>query len=103
MCVGPGGQQVLLCRSGHRPCYIVLVLFTRPTLTSKSFAFYTLLKAVRFLYKRISLRVCDMAGPGGKFFIQEKLGVKAAHHESFERLWETKWKEPVSLPCTLSP
>lgn len=21
----------------------------------------------------------------------------AAHHESFEKLWETKWKAPVSL------
>ena len=33
-----------------------------------------------------------MAAPGGKFFIQNKLGNKAPHHESFQKLWETKWK-----------
>ncbi|KAL7628238.1 hypothetical protein AAE478_002437 [Parahypoxylon ruwenzoriense] len=33
-----------------------------------------------------------MAAPGNKFFIQEKLGQIAAHHESFKALWETKWK-----------
>jgi hypothetical protein len=36
-----------------------------------------------------------MAAPGGKFFIQDKLEVAAAHHESFQQLWETKWKKPV--------
>lgn len=36
-----------------------------------------------------------MAAPGGKFFIQEKLSNTAPHHESFEQLWETKWKKPV--------
>jgi hypothetical protein len=36
-----------------------------------------------------------MAAPGGKFFIQEKLKTPAKHHESFEQLWETKWKRPV--------
>ncbi|KAI0485299.1 yellowish-green 1-like protein [Xylariaceae sp. FL0804] len=33
-----------------------------------------------------------MASPGHKFFIQEKLGTKSPHHESFQALWETKWK-----------
>ncbi|EMC95998.1 hypothetical protein BAUCODRAFT_34760 [Baudoinia panamericana UAMH 10762] len=37
-----------------------------------------------------------MAAPGGKFFIQDKLSIKAAHHESFEQLWKTKWQEPCS-------
>lgn len=45
-----------------------------------------------------------MAAPGGKFFIEDKLDVKAKHHESFEQLWETKWKKPVrsnkATPCT---
>lgn len=36
-----------------------------------------------------------MAASGGKFFIEDKLGIKAKHHESFEQLWETKWKKPV--------
>jgi dienelactone hydrolase len=38
-----------------------------------------------------------MAAPGGKFFIQEKLTQKAKHHESYEQLWETKWKKPVCV------
>lgn len=50
-----------------------------------------------------------MAAPGGKFFIQEKLADRAAHHESYAQLWETKWKQPVrntlpryiTLPATL--
>ncbi|KAI3328204.1 Alpha/Beta hydrolase protein [Ustulina deusta] len=33
-----------------------------------------------------------MASPGGKYFIQDKLAQPAAHHASFEALWETKWK-----------
>lgn len=37
-----------------------------------------------------------MAAPNGKYFIQEKLKTPAAHHESFAKLWETKWKKPVS-------
>jgi len=42
-----------------------------------------------------------MAAPGGKFFIQEKLKTPAKHHESYEQLWETKWKKPVcSSPVT---
>lgn len=41
-----------------------------------------------------------MAAPGGKFFIQDQLKTIAPHHESFEQLWETKWKKPVSI---LSP
>jgi hypothetical protein len=36
-----------------------------------------------------------MAAPGGKFFIQDKLDTPAKHHESYEQLWETKWKKPV--------
>lgn len=38
-----------------------------------------------------------MAAPGGKFFIQEKMKEKAAHHESFAKLWETKWKVPAEM------
>ncbi|PVH94696.1 alpha/beta-hydrolase [Periconia macrospinosa] len=38
-----------------------------------------------------------MAGPGGKFFIEENLHIKAKHHESFEQLWETKWKQPAEM------
>lgn len=38
-----------------------------------------------------------MAGPGGKFFIQDKLDIPAKHHESFEQLWETKWKKPAEM------
>lgn len=37
-----------------------------------------------------------MASPGGKYFIQDKLAQPAAHHASFEALWETKWKPLVS-------
>ncbi|KAK7975815.1 hypothetical protein PG989_014278 [Apiospora arundinis] len=33
-----------------------------------------------------------MAGPGGKFWIHEKLSTPAVHHQSFKALWETKWK-----------
>jgi len=47
--------------------------------------------------------VSNMAAPGGKFFIQEKLKTPAKHHESYEQLWETKWKKPVcSSPVTHS-
>ncbi|KAL6711731.1 hypothetical protein ACN47E_004665 [Coniothyrium glycines] len=38
-----------------------------------------------------------MAAPGGKFFIQDKLNTPAKHHESFEQLWETKWKKPAEM------
>jgi pimeloyl-ACP methyl ester carboxylesterase len=38
-----------------------------------------------------------MAAPGGKFFIQDKLNTPAAHHESFQQLWETKWKKPAEM------
>tara|TARA_R110002003_G_scaffold189_1_gene14701 strand:- start:26568 stop:27830 length:1263 start_codon:yes stop_codon:yes gene_type:complete len=38
-----------------------------------------------------------MAAPCGKFFIQEKLGIPAKHHETFEQLWETKWKKPAEM------
>ncbi|KAI8938599.1 hypothetical protein NX059_004473 [Plenodomus lindquistii] len=38
-----------------------------------------------------------MAAPGGKFFIEDKLEIKAKHHESFEQLWETKWKKPAEM------
>jgi hypothetical protein len=36
-----------------------------------------------------------MALPYGNFFVEDKLGTTAPHHESFQQLWETKWKEPV--------
>ncbi|GIZ48646.1 hypothetical protein CKM354_001169800 [Cercospora kikuchii] len=36
-----------------------------------------------------------MAASGGKFFIHDALTTPAVHHESFEKLWKTKW-EPVS-------
>ena len=36
-----------------------------------------------------------MALPYGNFFVQDKLGTTALHHESFKQLWETKWKAPV--------
>lgn len=38
-----------------------------------------------------------MAAPGGKFFIQASLGTPAVHHESFEKLWTTKWQKPCKL------
>jgi len=38
-----------------------------------------------------------MAAPGGKFFIQSKLDKTAAHHESWEQLWATKWKFPATM------
>ncbi|EME42203.1 hypothetical protein DOTSEDRAFT_73127 [Dothistroma septosporum NZE10] len=38
-----------------------------------------------------------MAAPGGKFFIQNALQRPAAHHESFEQLWKTKWQQPCKL------
>ncbi|EDU44500.1 conidial pigment biosynthesis protein Ayg1 [Pyrenophora tritici-repentis Pt-1C-BFP] len=38
-----------------------------------------------------------MAAPGGKFFIHDKLGIPAKHHESFEQLWETKWKPHATM------
>ncbi|KAK7931214.1 hypothetical protein PG985_001926 [Apiospora marii] len=37
-----------------------------------------------------------MAGPGGKFWIHDKLSTPAVHHQSFKALWETKWKPLVS-------
>jgi hypothetical protein len=42
-----------------------------------------------------------MAAPGGQFFIQSKLKDPAPHHTSYEQLWETKWKKPVSSPTTM--
>ncbi|KAM0714235.1 hypothetical protein Q7P37_010022 [Cladosporium fusiforme] len=38
-----------------------------------------------------------MAAPNGQFFIQDKLGSTAPHHESFQQLWETKWKQPCTM------
>lgn len=38
-----------------------------------------------------------MAAPDGKFFIQDRLGAVAPHHESYSQLWETKWMDPVCL------
>ena len=37
-----------------------------------------------------------MAAPEGGFFIQDKLKARAPHHDSFQALWETKWKHAVS-------
>ena len=39
-----------------------------------------------------------MAGPGGKFWIHDKLSTPAVHHQSFKALWETKWKPLVNTP-----
>lgn len=36
-----------------------------------------------------------MAAPGGRFYVEDNLQEVAPHHESFEQLWETKWKMPV--------
>ena len=30
-----------------------------------------------------------------KFFIQDDMATVAAHHESYAKLWETKWRKPV--------
>jgi hypothetical protein len=57
------------------------------------------------------ITVKTMAAPGGKFFIEDTLNsnVKAKHHESYEQLWETKWKKPVwsrsgiSIHCMTGP
>lgn len=38
-----------------------------------------------------------MAAPGGKFFIQDNLDNTAPHHESYQQLWETKWKQPATM------
>ncbi|KAE8843236.1 hypothetical protein HRS9139_02533 [Pyrenophora teres f. teres] len=38
-----------------------------------------------------------MAAPGDKFFIHDKLAIPAKHHESFEQLWETKWKPHATM------
>lgn len=38
-----------------------------------------------------------MAAPNGQFFIQEKLKTPAAHHTSYQQLWETKWKKPAEM------
>lgn len=32
-----------------------------------------------------------------KYFIGSGIKKPAVHHESFEQLWETKWKKPVRL------
>ncbi|GAB7360783.1 hypothetical protein MBLNU230_g0770t1 [Neophaeotheca triangularis] len=38
-----------------------------------------------------------MAAPGGRFFIGDSLKETAPHHESFQQLWETKWKQPATM------
>ncbi|KAK6075442.1 pigment biosynthesis protein ayg1 [Seiridium cupressi] len=38
-----------------------------------------------------------MAGPRGEYFIQDELDSIAAHHVSFQVLWETKWKQLCAL------
>ena len=40
-----------------------------------------------------------MAAPGGKFYIQDVMKDVAPHHESFAKLWETKWRKLVR--CSL--
>lgn len=37
-----------------------------------------------------------MAAPRSGFSIQDKLKTRAPHHESFQALWEAKWKCAVS-------
>jgi hypothetical protein len=38
-----------------------------------------------------------MAAPNGKFFIQDKLETPAPHHESYAKLWATKWQKPAEM------
>ncbi|KAF2746819.1 alpha/beta-hydrolase [Sporormia fimetaria CBS 119925] len=38
-----------------------------------------------------------MALRHGKYLIQDRLKEKAKHHESYEQLWETKWKQPAMM------
>ncbi|KAF2195794.1 alpha/beta-hydrolase [Zopfia rhizophila CBS 207.26] len=38
-----------------------------------------------------------MAAPGNKYFIQHNINKTAAHHESYQQLWETKWKKPAEM------
>ncbi|RYC82291.1 hypothetical protein BFJ63_vAg14815 [Fusarium oxysporum f. sp. narcissi] len=40
-----------------------------------------------------------MTAPGGKYYVHDKLGIKQPHHESFARLWETRW-EPLADSMT---
>jgi hypothetical protein len=42
-----------------------------------------------------------MALINGNFFVEDKLGTTAPHHESFQQLWETKWKQPVCYSVEL--
>lgn len=37
-----------------------------------------------------------MAAQQKDYHIGEALYKRASHHDSFEKLWETKWKAPVS-------
>ena len=59
----------------------------------------SLTKLYRFQQDKL---VCEfkrntiMAGPGGKYIIQDQLHTPHPHHASFRALWETKWKQPVS-------
>jgi hypothetical protein len=36
-----------------------------------------------------------LSTPNGDFYVEKQLGTTAVHHESFQKLWETKWKAPV--------
>jgi dienelactone hydrolase len=38
-----------------------------------------------------------MAAPDNKFFIQNKLHLRAPHHESYAQLWATKWSAPAAM------
>jgi hypothetical protein len=36
-----------------------------------------------------------MVSASEKYYIKDALTKPAIHHESFQKLWETKWKGPV--------
>ena len=36
-----------------------------------------------------------MASAAEKYYIKDSLTKPAIHHESYQKLWETKWKGPV--------
>jgi hypothetical protein len=36
-----------------------------------------------------------MASAAEKYYIKDAITKPAVHHESYQKLWETKWKGPV--------
>lgn len=40
--------------------------------------------------------VQETASAAEKYYIGDAILKPAVHHESFQKLWETKWKVPVS-------